>query len=194
MATQLTPTTELQAVNQMLGTILEAPINTLIGVTSLDAQTAINYLAEVSRAVQQHGWHFNTEVGMTLAPDAFTGEIPLPTNCLSVDSTAEDQGLDVVQRGKRLYDRVNHTYAIGKPVKVDMTVLLPFDELPEVARRLISVKACRLFQARAVGSTALEAFTEKDEREAQRAFDRVVGKNADHNIFNSPDMQRMLRR
>lgn len=69
----LTPTTELEAVNQMLATIMEAPINTLLGAESLDAQRAITTLAEVSRDLQQTGWNFNTEVAFPLLPAAFTG-------------------------------------------------------------------------------------------------------------------------
>lgn len=195
MPQQLAPTTELEAVNQMLGTILEAPINTLIGVESLDAQKAISILAEVSRGLQTPGWNFNTEVAFSLAPDAFTGEIILPANCIDVDSTdIGSQTLDLVQRGNRLYDRRNATYSIGQTVKVDMTVLLPFDELPEVARSYIAVKACRVFQKRGVGSTTLDGFTAEDENTAMKAFKRVMGKSGDHNIFNSPDMQRMRRR
>lgn len=193
MATTLAPTTELEVVNQMLGTIMEAPINSLLGVESLDAQKAIGILAEESRALQQTGWNFNTEVAYPLAQDAFTGEITLPLNCLSVDASPEVP-LDLIQRGNRLYDRGNHTYVIGKTVKVDMTILLPFNDLPEVARRYIAVKSCRVFQKRQVGSTTLDAFTQEDENTAMRAFKRVMGSTADHNIFNSPDTQRMLRR
>ena len=194
MATLLIPTTELEAVNQMLGTIMEAPINTLQGVESLDAQKAIAVLAEVSRLLQSEGWNFNTEVAMPLAQDAFTGEITLPGNCISVDPTDTDAALDLVQRGNRLYDRANHTYVIGKSVKVDMTVLLSFDELPEVARKYIAVMASRVFQKRQVGSTTLDGFTAEDENKAMRAFKRVMRSTTNPNIFNSPDQQRMRRR
>ena len=193
MAT-MTTTTELAAVNQMLGTIMEAPLNTLIGVSSIDAQGAIAVLSEVSRAVQTQGHHFNTEVGLEMAPDAFNGEIALPANCLDIDTTGQDAALDVTQRGRRLYDRSHHTYFFGRPVTVDMVVMLPFDELPESARRYIAVRACRLFQKRQVGSVTLEAFSAADEQQALVDFRRALGRNADHNIFNSPDMRRMLRR
>ena len=194
MATQLTLTTELKAVNTMLGTILEAPINSLLGISSGDAHVAVTILAEKSLELQSRGWPFNTEVAMRLAADAFTGEVILPTNCMEVDTTGEDKGLDLVARGNRLYDRRNHTYKIGKSVIVDMTILLPFDELPETARKYIAVLACIAFQARQVGSTYLDAFTTRDEVIARRGFLRAMGKSGDYNIFNSPDMQRMLRR
>lgn len=194
MAQLLTPTTELEAVNILLGTVLEAPVNTLLGTTSADAQRAIAVLSEVSREIQQDGYNFNSEKGYTLAPDAFTGEIPLPLNCLNVDSVQQDAGIDVVARGKRLYDRVKHTYRFDRSITVDMTVLLPFDELPEAVRRYITIRAARVFQKRTLGDGSLDAFTAQDEALAWRSFRRVVGRNSDHNIFNAPDMQQMLRR
>jgi Tail tubular protein len=194
MAATLSGTTELDAVNQMLGTIGEAPVNTLVGVTSLDTSIAINTLAEVSRDVQSKGHHFNTDKALKLQPGAFTGEIEVPINCVDIDTTGPDADVDVILRGRRLYDRVNHTFKFTQPLTVDMVVLLQFNDLPETARRYIAVRACRLFQKRQVGSTTLEAFTKDDEREAMNSFKRSLGRNADHNIFNSPDMQRMLRR
>lgn len=194
MAATLTPTTELDAVNQMLGTIGEAPVNSLLGVTSLDTAIAINVLAENSRDVQSRGHHFNTEKAMKLTPDAFSGEIVVPVNAVDIDSVGEDSSIDVALRGRRLYDCRNHTFRFTRAVKVDMVVLLPFDELPEAARRYISVRACRVFQKRQVGSTTLAGFTAEDERDALMSFRRSLGRNSDHNIFNSPDMQRMLRR
>ena len=46
MATQITPTTELQAVNQMLSVIGEAPVNTITGTTTTDVSVAKNILDE----------------------------------------------------------------------------------------------------------------------------------------------------
>lgn len=196
MSTNLTPTTELEAVNQMLATIQEAPINTLTGVGSLDAQKAIDTLAEVSRDLQTPGWNFNTEVDLPLPQDAFTGEIALPRNTLSVEAVDFPHTLDLVQRGTKLYDRIGHTFALpqGTAVKATLVVLLAFEDLPEAARRYISIRSCRLFQKRQVGSTSLDAFTAEEEQNALRTFKRVMGATANPNIFNSPDMQRMLRR
>ena len=54
-----------------------------------------------------------------------------------------------------MYDKVNHTYNIGKALKLDVVVLLTFDLLPEIARRYIAIKASRIFQERVVGSAEL---------------------------------------
>ena len=44
MTTQITPTSELQAVNIMLSTIGEAPVNSITGTTTVDVSTAKNIL------------------------------------------------------------------------------------------------------------------------------------------------------
>ena len=67
-----TLTTQLEAVNSMLGHIGEAPVDSIATPSSLpiSASTALTILDEVSREVQSDGWHFNTEYDVTLSPDA----------------------------------------------------------------------------------------------------------------------------
>ena len=56
----MTTTTKLMAVNTILSTVGEAPVNNLTAVTA-DVRIAESVLDEVSREVQSAGWHFNTE-------------------------------------------------------------------------------------------------------------------------------------
>ena len=60
-----TRTTELEAVNTILSTIGEAPINSLTGALPVDATVAKNVLSEIAREVQSAGWHFNTHYKFT---------------------------------------------------------------------------------------------------------------------------------
>jgi len=183
MATVLTPTSELEAVNTILSVIGESPISSLQeGAAVADAVLAQTTLSEVSRQVQTKGWHFNTDKGIKLLPSS-EGSIILPGNCLRVDSVADDFGVDVAQRGNRLYNRTTHTYTFDGEIQVDMVVLLPFDELPQAARHYITVKAARVFQSRTVGSDALFQFSSVDERDALLDFKRAEGVNGDYNIL-----------
>ena len=61
--------TELEAVNVLLTTIGEAPVNTLTGKQTTDVAIAQQVLNEVNREVQSRGWHFNTEYDVELIPD-----------------------------------------------------------------------------------------------------------------------------
>lgn len=195
MTTAVTPTTELEAVNLMLDAIGESPINSLTNSAVVDAVKARAVLSEVSRAVQQKGWHFNTEKDYELVPTAFDHEIILPGNCLRVDTVGRDKATDVVQRGKRLYDRRKHTYSFDKSLLVDMVILLPFEELPEAARYYIAVRAARVFQARSVGSESLYQFTSQDEQMALVDMKKAEGVTADHNMFTgSWSVAKMLQR
>ncbi len=51
----VTRTTELEAVNTILSTIGESPVNSLTGTLPVDATTALNVLDEISREVQSAG-------------------------------------------------------------------------------------------------------------------------------------------
>ena len=76
MTTQITPTSELQAVNIMLSSIGEAPVNSITGTTTVDVSTAKNILDETSMSIQSQGWHFNThENYKTLSLDT-DGKVP----------------------------------------------------------------------------------------------------------------------
>ena len=196
MATVTTPTTELEAINTILSVIGESPISSTSEISSVaDAVTAQSILSEVSRQVQTKGWHFNSDKQITLSPDAYSGEITVPPNCLRVDTSGNDRDVDVVHRGTRLYDRTKHTYKISKPLVVDMIVLLPFTELPQSARHYITIKAARIFQSRTVGSEALYQFTALDEKDALVDLKKAEGITGDYNILTgNPTVFRSLRR
>ena len=182
-----TPTTKLEAVNSMLSTIGEAPVNSLQS-GLVDAETAETILNEVSRSVQAHGWNFNSEPDYSVAADT-SGNVILPTEILRADLAQSETKYrsskeEYVQRGSKMYDKVKHSFNIGKTLKLDVVVLLDFEDCPEVARRYIAVKAARIFQERVVGSDSLSAMNRNDEQEALFALREMEGDNGDYNIFD----------
>lgn len=180
----LTLTSELDAVNIMLGTIGESPISSLDAATGVaDAVIARQILNEVSIQVQEQGWYFNTEKNFELIPTLDTGEIFLPSNCIEVDTMGGDAQIEVAIRGRRLYDRINHTFRFTKNLKTEMVLLFEFGDLPQAARHYISIRAARVFQQRVVGSETLGTYTERDEVRALTALKRFEAKTADYNIL-----------
>ncbi len=182
-----TPTTELEAVNIMLSTIGEAPVNNLES-GLVDAETAETILKNVSRDVQSHGWNFNSEPDYTVAADT-SGNVILPTEIVRADLAQSETKFrssknEYIQRGNKMYDKVNHTYNIGKALKLDVVVSLTFDLLPEIARRYIAIKAARIFQERVVGSETLSTMNRNDEQQAWFALQEMEGDNSDYNIFD----------
>lgn len=175
-------TTELDAVNTLLSIIGESPVNQVENTGVVDAVLAKQLLDETSREVQQQGWSWNVDTKYALAANT-SGEIKTPATALNVDPS--DPWTDYVNRGGRLWDRKNHTYNIGKTVKVDITWLLEFKDLPQAARYFITVRAGRKFQDRVVGSEVLNGFNASDERRAWIDLQNHEANVADYNMGRS---------
>ena len=191
----LNRTTELEAVNTMLSAVGEPPINTLDGQQNTDAAIARNILTEVSREVQAHGWHFNLQKDVKLVPDTTTKNITIAENIVRVDvSTTTYDSRDITQRGSRLFDRTNNTYEFTSDVEVCVVFLFDWTDLPEPARRYITVRAARIFQDRMVGSQAHHAFSQADEVRALALLKEFEADTADHSIFNNYDVARIVSR
>lgn len=179
----VTPTTELEAVNTILSNIGESPVNTLDDDDVADASIARTILNSVSREVQSRGWFWNTDIQYSLAKTA-NNELVLPANTARVDTVHSDQDKDLVQRGNRLYDRRNHTYSFTEAVKVDLVVLLDFEDLPETARRYITLRAARVFQERFLGTPTVSNFNEKDEAMALAVLQNDEADTGDYNMIS----------
>jgi len=178
-------TSKLDAVNTMLSSIGEAPVSSLSS-GLIEAEIAESILDTIDREVQSMGWHFNTELNKSFA-QSLAGEIILPADILRADATLKANSPDLVQRGLKMYDRANHTFNIGASAALDVVIQLLFDDLPEVAKRYIVLRATRIFQDRVVGSNTLHDFQEKDEAMALyqlKDFDKAAD---DHNIFDNYD-------
>ncbi|WP_043879574.1 tail protein [Azorhizobium caulinodans] len=176
-------TTELDAINTMLSIIGEAPVNRVEDTGLVDAVMARQILDETMRQVQSHGWHWNTDKNVVLVPSfPAPGDVYVPDNTLQVD--AMDPSIDVVQRGNRLWDRRNNTFKFSVPVEVEIVRLLPFEELPQIARHYIMVRAGRIFQDRVVGSETLSGFNDKDETRALIALRNAEAETADYNMLS----------
>ena len=194
----LARTTELEAVNTMLSAVGEPPINFLDGQKNADAAIARNILTEISRDVQMQGWHFNTQINVTLTPGSDTF-ITLSDNVVRADieywtSGGASDNRDITQRGNRLFNKTDNTYAFTKDVKATVVYLLDWDELPEPARRFVTVKAARVFQDRMVGSQAHHAFSQEDEVRARAALKEFETDTADTSIFDNYDVFNIVDR
>ena len=180
-------TTKLDAINSMLIGIGEAPVNTLNSGLQ-EAEVAAILLDNVSREVQSACWSFNTDLRYTLTPNT-AKEIVLPSNTLVVDTTKlkRDYNTDIIERKSRLYDRTKNSYEFDGDVEVDITYLFDFEELPEVARRYITLRAGRKFQENILGSSELPQLPFKDEQAALINLRDFESQSADYNIFDNYD-------
>ena len=175
--------TELEAINIMLASIGEAPINTLTGTLPVDAKLAQNTLSEINKEVQSEGWSFNTEIDKVLTRDS-SNNINLSNDIISADPNIHHHpDVDAIQRGLKLYDRQNHTFEFEADLKSTVVFLRDFDEIPEPARRYITIKASRVFVDRLVGDEGLRSFSQQDEVRARAILMETDLENGDHNLL-----------
>ena len=176
-------TTELESINIMLAAIGEAPVNSLTGTLPNDVKIAQSTLTEVNKEVQSEGWSFNTEIDVTLTRDG-SDHINLANNILRVDpSIHHHPTIDAIQRGSKLYDRLNNEYEFDDDLVCTIVYYRDFDELPEPARRYMTIKAAIIFVDRLVGDQGLRTYTQEDEIRARAILVETDYANADHNLL-----------
>ncbi len=184
-------TTKLEAINRLLASIGEAPVNTIEeaeAAQGADVSLAIRILDETSKSVQERGWHFNTNRAIVVTPDTETNEINLPADTIRVDTIYQDLGHNVCQRGLRLYSiKANSFTEWDQPsYKVDIVAELPFEQIPEAASLHIIAKAGRRFQEQSVSSNVLEQYTRQEEMETYARLNQMDGETEDNNyIYDS---------
>ena len=177
-------TTELEAINIMLAAIGEAPVNSLTGQVPVDVRLAQSTLTEINKEVQSEGWSFNTEIDVTLPRDQTTKQITLSTDILRIDANIHQHPtIDPIQRGLKLYDRLNNVYEFEEDLICTVVYFRPFIELTEPARRYINIKAARIFVDRLVSDDGLRTYTEQDETRARAILMETDLSNGDHNIL-----------
>ena len=182
--------TELEAVNVILSTIGESPLNSLSGSLPVDGTMAKNVLSEISREVQSSGWHFNTHYKSTLTRDT-NNNIPVATNVVRVelDPNLESKGdYDLVQRDGKLFNLAKNTDVFDKDFEnVTQVLLLPFNEIPEQAKRYITIRSARVFHDRTLGANTLHKFSQEDEKQALSILRNAEMRTGDYTIFDTPE-------
>ena len=189
MTTQ-TRTSELEAVNTILSTIGESPLNSLSGSLPVDGTIAKNVLSEVSREVQSQGWHFNTHYKVTLSRDT-DNKIPLATNIVRVEIDPRQYSkisYDIVQRNNFLYNLAKNEETFDTNFKdVTAVYLLPFDEIPEQAKRYITIRSARIFHDRTLGANTIHKFSQEDEAKSLSILKQAESHTGDYSIFDTPE-------
>lgn len=185
---------ELAAVNIMLSTIGSAPVNTISGTVSADVALAKNILEEVRLDVLLEGWNFNTLTEVEVSPES-DGRIPLENNVLRVD-LSDDYYSDTnpVQRGGYLYNRKNQSFTWSAGLTLDFILDLPWDDLPQVARRYIAARAARVMAGRLDTESRRVAMAQADELQSLANMQRHEADTGDYTIFDAYTARTILRR
>jgi hypothetical protein len=140
---------------------------------------------EVSHAVQSECWQFNTEKDYPFTPDG-DGNIVIPDNVLTID-VHNIYNKDPIIRDGRLYDKVDHTYEWDEAIEADVVWFFDFEDLPEVFKQYITIRAANLYAGRAVGSVEAVKYSEREEGNARAACIEYETRQGDYNFLGNSD-------
>jgi hypothetical protein len=181
---------ELQAVNQILASVGQAPVTTLEQ-TNPDVAIAYNTLQQVSREVQAEGWTFNKEYRYPLTPTD-NNEIEIPDNMLQLDLSNEtcdhwQRKYDPIRRDGKLYDRRHHTFEWDqRTYYFDITWFFNWDDLPPVIKDYITSRASSLVSMRIVGDPNLYQVLQQQETYMRSNALEYETQQGDYSFFGAP--------
>jgi hypothetical protein len=187
--------TELDAVNSILMSVGETPVNTLT-VQSPEVAIAQKTLRQVCREIQAEGWSYNTENEYPIELDT-NNQCIIPNNVLQLDLNIFQHGkdYDVVRRSDngvmKVYDKKGHTFTFENCSKLyfDIVWMLDFEDLPQAFKDYVTIRASRVASNRMVNSQPSAKLLEADEALARASAIEYENRQADHNIFNDYQYQ-----
>ena len=196
----LTATTKLQAINQMLSTIGESPTNTLSGTLPYEVSVAVDILDEVIRELWLDEYVFNYEEDVSVTPDG-SNRLIAQSNWIRVqpsDGLAEYvlRETSVGSGVYMVYDITNKTSTGWTTAKeLNVTYMLEYADLPEAAKRYVTIRAARVYADRLMASPDVRAFTERDELEAKsKLLNYETSIDEPNMLRDNPDTYSMLNR
>ena len=193
---------ELDAVNSVLMSVGESPVNTL-ETQSPEVAIAQTTLRQITREIQAEGWSFNSEQAVKFIPDT-NDQVELGDNILSVDVNRyyHLDTYDVTMKAttstvnnklvttKKLYDRYRaHEANADKfpdetAVYLDIIYMYAFEDIPQIFRDYITAKACRIASNRMVSDEGANQILQQDEIVARANAIEYDTAQADYNVFN----------
>jgi len=180
--------TELDAVNQILSSVGQAPVTTL-DLQNPEVSIVLNTLREVNKQVQAEGWIFNTERGVEFSPDTTTSYIEYPFDILQMDVNNEKHKnkYDVVRRNGRLYDRLNHTDKFTENLFLDIVKYFDFTDVPPAIQAYITARAARMCSTKMIGDRELNVLLQEQELQTRAAAIEYDCNQGDYSMFGFRD-------
>lgn len=187
----ITPATELDAINEIIGSIGESPVNTLENIMNVDVLNAQRILGNINRQQQARGWSFNIQENYILNPDEIIHKIRWSDDFLYLKGANNEK---YGKAGVYLKDLTNNTTTFMSPVAVTVILLVPFEEMPEGMRQFITAKAALTFQIRYLGDAALTQNLQQDVAEAWQHLQEYEIDTNDYNLLQHTNVLALLER
>ena len=182
----ITISAELDAVNQVLSAVGQAPVTTLDN-TNPDVAVAWDTILQVNREVQAEGWVFNTETCYPFTPDN-GGNISIPDNVLMLDlsESLANSGIDVSKRDGRLYNKTAHTYTWTDQVECDVVWLFEYKDLPVPAQEYVKARAAVQASTKMTGDSTVYQMLQSKEAMARANLLEYECNQGDYSMFGFP--------
>lgn len=181
----------LDAINDMLAAIGEAPVNSLDNSQNVDVINAIRVLDKVNRQVQSKGWSFNHVESTNLNPGTLTKKIAWQDDILYLVGT---DGTKYIQKGDYVYDFDNQTDTFDSSIEVEMIRLVDFEYMPIPVRDYITAKAARIFQSQTLNDDSLAQNLVSLENEAWAALQEYEMELGDYTAYDLSYVQELKTR
>ncbi len=187
--------TELDAVNAILMSVGESPVNTLT-TQSPEVAIAQSTLRQVVREVQSEGWVFNTEYEVEFSPDS-NDQVVVSDAVLQIDINRYKHydNYDVIIRTetvgstttRKLYDRYTHSnkFPDESTIYADVVWMYSFEDMPQPFKDYCTSRATRIANTRMVNDPQMAQVFQQDEVIARSLALEYDTKQADYNIFNN---------
>ena len=190
--------TELDAVNQILSAVGQAPVTTL-DLQNPEVYTTLQTLRDVSREIQSEGWYFNTENAVAFTPNS-SNEIPVADDVLQIDATRSKHGdhFAIIVKSGKLYDKYHHRYEnrsefkftenlVDDKLYCDIVYFYQFNNLPYAFQAHIIAKAARKVGTKLVGNSNLIQVLAIDEEQTKAAMMEYETRQGDYSMFGWRD-------
>lgn len=175
--------TELEAVNEVLSSIGDSPVNSLENLTDIDAINARKILSSENRKFQSRGWSFNQFDTYVLNPDVISKKIMWADDLLYVESL--DGSTKYLKKGYYVYDQTNQTFIFPSAITLEAIIMASFEDMPVQARDYIVAKAALSFATRYLGDRELIQMLSMSERESWSYFQEYEMDNNNYNMLNN---------
>lgn len=125
----------------------------------------------------------------TVTPSAVatetSGKIAVPDDVLTIDTTGDSAGRDVVRRGNLLFDRDDNTYIFDDSLDCVLVRKLDFADLESVYQHVIVAEAARAFRRETIGDTAGDRRLAEQANNAWSQAYIQDGDSVDANFFDN---------
>lgn len=177
---------ELEAMNVLLRAIGSSPVNSLNS-PQPDAANARATLTRNRRKAQLRGWWFNIDYRTVFYKDS-SNEITIPEE---ISSITFDENVNIVKRGKRLYDSFRNSYKFDDSVTSHTSIrILPWEELPESMQEYVTYTSAAEFVRDEIEDRSKEETFKQDAALAMIAIKKEDLAAGQYNTFDKSRVRR----